>query len=109
MIVAREKNKTIKKIQLLLLKDEGCNEKERTQGERDSQTTLSFGCSVPMSAAKTDSPFIYALVLFSSVRGSIKYAEILRVSFTCAKVRGITEESVSLRGIGRAGCWGSGV
>lgn len=57
--------------------DESCNETgERTQGERDSQTTLSVGCSVPMSAAKTDSPFICALVLFSRVRRSIKYAGI---------------------------------
>lgn len=41
---------------------------ESAEGESDSQTTLSFGCSVPMSAAKTDSPLIRALPLFICAR-----------------------------------------
>ena len=39
------------------------------QGEHDLQTTLSVGCSLPMSAAKTDSPFIRALIVCCVVRG----------------------------------------
>lgn len=74
---------------LPLVEDESCNEKEeRTQGECDSQTTLSVGCYVPMSAAKTDSPFICALVLFSRVRRSIKYAGIfVGMPYVCQSER----------------------
>lgn len=39
-----------------------------------------------MSEAKTDSPFIYALVLFSGVCGNIKHAGILWVRTMCAKL-----------------------
>lgn len=91
--------------QLPLVKDESCNERGGTQG--DSQTTLSFGCSVSMSAAKTDSPFISALVLFLRLCGRIKYAEICGYAVCVCKMREITgEASVSLRGVGRAGYWG---
>lgn len=60
-----------------------------------------------MSAAKTDSPFIYALVLFSQVCGTVKYAGFLWVNAMRAKL----EESLEKHQLvwealgGRAG-WG---
>lgn len=94
---------------LPLVEDESCNESgERIQGERDSQTTLSFELAVPMSETKTDSPFICTVVLFLlsvcvRTQNMLGFVDIL---YVCAKVREITEEiSLSLRGIGRAGCW----
>lgn len=59
-----------------------------------------------MSEAKTDSPFILTLVLISHLQGH-KICWELRARFMCTQEAGeiVEEASVSLRGVGRVGCW----